>query len=44
MPFIQDIKKEPLSKGFSSVIFKWFSCDMLTPVKSDKKRARRFNA
>lgn len=42
MPFIQDIKKEPLNKGFSSVIFKWFRCAMLTPAKRDKKRARLF--
>jgi hypothetical protein len=40
MPFIQDIKKEPLSKGFSSVILKLCRCAMLPPGKSDKKRAR----
>lgn len=40
MPFIQDIKKEPLSKGFSSDILKWCSCAMLTPAKRHKKRAR----
>lgn len=40
MPFIQDIKKELLSKGFSNFILKWFRCAMLTPAKSDKKRAR----
>ena len=43
MPFIKDIKKEPLNKGFSSVILKWCQCAMLTPAKSDKKRARLFN-
>jgi hypothetical protein len=43
MPFIKDTKKEPLSKGFSSIILKWCSCDMFTPGKSDKKRARFFN-
>lgn len=43
MPFIQDVKKEPLSKGFSSIIYKWFRCAMLTPALSDKKRARLFN-
>ena len=37
MPFIQDRKKEPLNKGFSSVIFKWCSCDMLTQLKAIKK-------
>lgn len=40
MPFIQDIKKEPLFKGFSNFILKWCSCAMLTPSKRDKKRAR----
>ena len=40
MPFIQDIKKEPLNKGFSSFILKWFRYAMLTLDKSDKKRAR----
>ena len=40
MPFIQDIKKKPLLKGFSSVIFKWFRCAMLTPAISNKKGAR----
>lgn len=43
MPFIQDIIKEPLSKGFSSDILKWFICAMLIPAKRDKKRARLFN-
>lgn len=43
MPFIQDIIKEPLSKGFSSIIYKWCRCAMLKPAKSDKKRARHFN-
>lgn len=33
MPFIQDIIKKPLNKGFSSVVFKWFGCAMLTPIK-----------
>jgi hypothetical protein len=40
MPFIQDIKKEPLSKGFSRIIYKWFRRAMLALAKSDKKRAR----
>lgn len=35
MPFIQDRKKEPLTKGFPSFILKWFSCAMLTAAKSD---------
>ena len=43
MPFIKDIKKEPLTKGFLSIIYKWCQCAMLTPTKSDKKRARLFN-
>lgn len=43
MPRIKSIIKEPLSKGFSSIIYKWFRCAMLTPAKSDKKRARFFN-
>lgn len=43
MPFIQDIIKEPLSKGFSRIIYKWFRRAMLIPDKSDKKRARHFN-
>lgn len=37
MPFIQNIKKEPLSKGSSSVILKWFRCAMLTQIKAIKK-------
>lgn len=37
MPFIQDIKKETLSKGFSSFILKWCSCAMLTQLKAIKK-------
>lgn len=40
MPRIKSIIKKPLSKGFSRAIFKWFRCAMLTPDKSDKKRAR----
>lgn len=40
MPFIQDIKKEPLSKDFSSIIYKWCRRAMLIPAESDKKRAR----
>lgn len=43
MPFIQYIIKEPLNKGFPSFILKWCSYAMLTPAKSDKKRARPFN-
>ena len=43
MPFIQDIKKEPLNKGFSNVIFKRCRYAMFTPAKSDKKRVRLFN-
>ena len=37
MPFIQDRKKEPLFKGFSRIILKWCSCDMLTQLKAIKK-------
>lgn len=37
MPRIKSIIKKPLSKGFSSVIFKWFQCARLTLTKSDKK-------
>lgn len=40
MPGIKRRKKEPLSKGFSSIIHKWFRCAMLTQAKRDKKRAR----
>lgn len=43
MPFIQDIIKKTLNKGFSIFILKWCRCAMLTPAKSDKKRARLFN-
>ena len=43
MPRIKSIIKEPLSKGFSIVIFKWFRCAILTPAKRHKKRARLFN-
>ena len=43
MPRIESIIKEPLLKGFSSIIYKWFRCAMLTLDKSDKKRARHFN-
>lgn len=43
MPLIKRRKKEPLSKGFSSFILKWFRSAMLKPAKSDKKRARLFN-
>lgn len=35
MPRIKSIIKEPLSKGFSSFILKWFRCAMLTQAKSD---------
>jgi len=38
MPRIKRRKKEPLSKGFSSIIYKWFRCAMLTQVKSDIKK------
>lgn len=37
MPRIKRRKKEPLSKGFSSIIYKWFRCAMLTPAKREKK-------
>lgn len=43
MPRIKRRKKEPLLKGFSSFILKWFRCAMLTPAKSNKKKARLFN-
>lgn len=43
MPGIKRRKKEPSSKGFSSVIFKWFRSAMLKPAESNKKRARLFN-
>lgn len=38
MPRIKRIKKEPLSKGFPSVIYKWCSCAMLTLAKAIKKK------
>lgn len=43
MPGMKKRKKEPLTKGFSSVIFKWFRSAMLKPAKSNKKRVRLFN-
>lgn len=43
MPGIKSIKKDPLSKAFSSIIYKWFRSAMFTQAKSDKKRARLIN-
>lgn len=43
MPRIKRRKKEPLNKGFSGFILKWFRCAMLTQQKAIKKRARPFN-
>lgn len=37
MPRIKSIIKEPLSKGFSRIIYKWFRCAMLTLLKAIKK-------
>lgn len=37
MPQIKSIIKEPLLKGFSRIIYKWFRRAILTLAKSDKK-------
>ena len=40
MPGIKSIIKEPLLKGFSSFILKWFRRAILIPAERDKKRTR----